>query len=376
MNFKALLREAFRTLKRHWIRSVLAIVGISVGVGAFICVVAIGNAGSSSIEGQLQSLGDNFIWVETGSRVRSGIRVGSRGTRSLVLNDAKAILEQVPLIKSISPNVDGRIQVVYGGENWATMYRGVTPEFIQIRKWNLRLGTFFTAADVEADVPVCVLGQTVVENLFGSEDLALVEVAVFEQKADSGKKEYLLVPHLSGAVKAEQRQVVRVIVEGDRIRVAVEPTAPVTVSRQKWDEEGFFAEAQRAADPLRNFASKLRDLRDKYHPEVTVDFGRGKEGSLTLKRKDGNILEFNLGGYVRFRPEHFADALGQDCGQYYRTQLLDLFPAAMKMKWPYAGPDGAAEFQPEKAEKLLVLLEDILTRSTSEQVRSQPVLAS
>jgi putative ABC transport system permease protein len=96
--------------------------------------------------------------------------MGSRGTRSLILSDARAIVEQVPLIKSMSPNVDGHIQVVYGGENWATQSRGVTPEFLEIRRWNLRLGTFFAAADVEADAPVCVLGQTVVENLFGNED--------------------------------------------------------------------------------------------------------------------------------------------------------------------------------------------------------------
>jgi putative ABC transport system permease protein len=170
MNFKTVLREAFVTLRRNWIRSVLTILGISVGVGAFICVVAIGNAGSSRIEDQLQSLGDNFIWVEAGSRARNGIRMGSRGTRSLILSDAQAILEQVPLIKSMSPNVDGHIQVVYGGENWATQYRGVTPEFVEVRRWNVRLGTFFTAADVEADAPACVLGQTVLENLFGNED--------------------------------------------------------------------------------------------------------------------------------------------------------------------------------------------------------------
>jgi putative ABC transport system permease protein len=76
----------------------------------------------------------------------------------------------VPLIKSMSPNVDGHIQVVYGGENWATQFRGVSPEFIQIRRWPMRLGTFFTAADVSAAVPVCVLGQTVVENLFGTDE--------------------------------------------------------------------------------------------------------------------------------------------------------------------------------------------------------------
>ena len=170
MNVKALIQQAFVSLTRNWLRSVLTILGISVGVGAFICVVAIGNAGSSKIEDQLQSLGDNFVWIEAGSRTRNGMRAGARGSRTLVLADAHAIVEQVPLIKGMSPNVDGRVQVVYGGENWATRYRGVTPEFLEIRRWPMRLGTFFTAADVEADVPVCVLGQTVVENLFGVDD--------------------------------------------------------------------------------------------------------------------------------------------------------------------------------------------------------------
>jgi hypothetical protein len=99
MNFKTILREAFTALTRNWIRSVLTILGIAVGVGSFICVIAIGNAGTSSIEDQLQSLGDNFIWIEAGSRTRGGMRMGARGTRSLVLGDARAIMEQVPLLR-------------------------------------------------------------------------------------------------------------------------------------------------------------------------------------------------------------------------------------------------------------------------------------
>jgi len=170
MNFRNIIREAGTALRRHWIRSLLTILGIGVGVGAFICVVAIGNAGSSSIEDQLQSLGDNFIWVEAGSRARNGMRAGSRGSRTLVMADATAILQQVSLIKSMSPNVDGHIQVIYGGENWATQFRGVTPEFLQIRRWKVKSGTFFSDADVEQDAPVCVLGQTVVDNLFANED--------------------------------------------------------------------------------------------------------------------------------------------------------------------------------------------------------------
>src|SRR5437762_2216771 len=159
MNFKTILRQAFIALNRNWIRSVLTILGIAVGVGSFICVIAIGNAGTSSIEEQLQSLGDNFVWIEAGSRARNGIRTGARGSRTLVLSDAHAIVEQVPLIKSMSPNVDGRIQAVYGGENWSTQFRGVTPEFLEIRRWTLRLGTFFNAGEVAGGAAGCCLGE-------------------------------------------------------------------------------------------------------------------------------------------------------------------------------------------------------------------------
>src|SRR5207245_10461980 len=106
MNFRNILRESWSAMQRHWIRSVLTMLGIWVGVGAFICVVAIGNAGSSSIEKQLQNLGDNFIWIEAGSRARNGVRYGARGDRTLILGDATAIVEQVPLVKSMSPNAD------------------------------------------------------------------------------------------------------------------------------------------------------------------------------------------------------------------------------------------------------------------------------
>src|SRR5438309_9487247 len=130
MKLKYIIREATAALKRNWVRSILTILGISVGVGAFICVVAIGNAGSSSIEKQLQSLGDNFVWIEAGSRARNGVRFGARGDRTLILGDATAMAEQVPLIKSMSPNAAGSLQVVYEGENWATRFWGVTPAFL------------------------------------------------------------------------------------------------------------------------------------------------------------------------------------------------------------------------------------------------------
>jgi len=195
MTFRNICREALHALSRNWMRSLLTVLGIVVGVGAFICVVAIGKAGSSRIQDQLQALGDNFIWIEAGSRARNGVRAGARGTKTLVLGDAQAILDQVPLIKSSVPNVDGTIQVIYEGQNWSTRYRGVTPEFLQVRRWNIRLGNFFSESDVQNNALVCVLGQTVVDYLFAANDpidkvirvkgLPCKVVGVFEAKGFS-----------------------------------------------------------------------------------------------------------------------------------------------------------------------------------------------
>jgi len=170
MSLSTIIREALQALVRNRIRSLLTMLGIIMGVGSFICVVAVGKAGSSRVEEQLSKVGDNLIWVEAGSRARNGVRVGSRGSKTLVVGDSYAVLDQVPGIKSAAPNVDGRIQAVYGSLNWGTQYRGVSPEYFEIRKWEIRLGTAFTQDDMEKNAPVCVLGQTVAGNLFEDED--------------------------------------------------------------------------------------------------------------------------------------------------------------------------------------------------------------
>jgi putative ABC transport system permease protein len=162
--------EAMKSLRRNLIRTVLTILGLVVGIAAFICVVGVGKAGSAKVEDQLQKLGDNMIWVEAGSRATNGVRFGTRATSSLKLDDATAVFAQVPGLRRMSPNVDGHVQVVYGTQNWNTNYRGVAPEYFEIRRWELASGTVFTREDIETDAPVCMLGQTVVENLFPNEN--------------------------------------------------------------------------------------------------------------------------------------------------------------------------------------------------------------
>src|SRR5690242_4926723 len=140
MSFATIFREALVALGRNRIRSILTMLGIIMGVAAFISVVAVGDAGSSRVEDQLIKVGDNLIWVEAGSRARSGVRIGTRGTKTLTVGDSRAVVEQIPGVKSASPNVDGRIQVVFGNMNWGTQYRGVSPQYFEIRKWEIAKG--------------------------------------------------------------------------------------------------------------------------------------------------------------------------------------------------------------------------------------------
>jgi len=146
------------------------VLGITIGIAAVICVVAVGEAGQAQVEQQLNNLGDNFVWIEAGGRAVNGVRTGSHGTPTLTLEDAVAIRRQIPLIKAVSPNVDGSIQVIYGNQNWFTGYRGVSPEYLDIKRWVVDQGAAFTPDDVDNAADVCAIGRTVREQLFGVED--------------------------------------------------------------------------------------------------------------------------------------------------------------------------------------------------------------
>jgi len=158
------------TLLRNKLRSILTVLGITIGIAAVICVVAIGNAGQARVQQQLNNLGDNFVWVEAGGRAVNGVRTGTHDTKTLVMADAVAIKNQVSLIKSVSPNVDDPVQVIYGNQNWHTSYRGVTPEYFDIKRWYVDEGAIFSQDDVDRAADVCVTGKTVREQLFGVEN--------------------------------------------------------------------------------------------------------------------------------------------------------------------------------------------------------------
>ena len=162
--------EAVRALVRHKGRSSLTALGIMIGVATVIWVVAVGQAGAARAENELHKLGDNFVWIEAGSRNVAGVRTGSHGTQTLTPGDAEAIRREVPLIKAVSENVDGRVQVAFGNRNWNTQYRGISPEYLDIKRWTMARGAFLTAENVRHMDSVVVLGETVRQKVFGQEE--------------------------------------------------------------------------------------------------------------------------------------------------------------------------------------------------------------
>jgi putative ABC transport system permease protein len=170
MNPREIIRVALRALARNKLRTVLTMLGIIIGVGAVICTVAIGQGASAQVQQQIQSLGDNIIMVFAGSVNTGGVRMGNGATKTLVNDDADAILQHVPSVTMISPIAGASVQVVNGNQNWLTRANGTSQDITQIRNWPVVQGSMFSDRDVNMAANVCVLGNTVAQQLFGDQD--------------------------------------------------------------------------------------------------------------------------------------------------------------------------------------------------------------
>jgi putative ABC transport system permease protein len=166
----ASLRIALGALMVNKMRSALTMLGIIIGVGAVIAMVAVGSGAKRRIADQIASMGSNLLIVLSGSSTSGGLRFGSGTVPTLTVDDAKAILNEVPSVKYVAPTLGGGAQVVFGNQNWSTIINGTTPEVLEIREWSLAEGRSFTQQDVDGATKVCLLGKTIVDNLFGGID--------------------------------------------------------------------------------------------------------------------------------------------------------------------------------------------------------------
>jgi len=166
----ASLRIALRALVVNKMRSSLTMLGIIIGVGAVIAMIAVGSGAKARIEAQIASMGSNLLMVMSGSSTSGGFRGGAGTMPTLTVDDAKAIQTEIPAVKYVSPSISGVAQIVFGNQNWSTVINGAAPEILEIRGWSLFSGRPFTQQELDGAAKVCILGRTVVENLFGGID--------------------------------------------------------------------------------------------------------------------------------------------------------------------------------------------------------------
>jgi len=164
------VKIAVRSLRVNKLRSALTMLGIIIGVGAFIAMVAVGAGAQARVAEQIQSLGSNLIIVLSGSITTSGIRLGQGSQLTITEDDAAAIAREAPAIQVAAPSVRGTAQVVYGNLNWGTVIQGVTVDYFEARDWALDSGRPFTQEEVDGAGKVALLGQTTAQNLFADAD--------------------------------------------------------------------------------------------------------------------------------------------------------------------------------------------------------------
>lgn len=170
INIPSTFKISFRALKVNKMRSALTMLGIIIGVGAVITMLAVGTGASKKISEQISSMGSNLIMILPGATTAGGVRMGSGTQPTLTMGDAEAIQKECPAVQEVAPIHSGVAQIVYGHQNWSTGVVGTTPSMLIVRDWSLAAGRSFTEQDVKSATKVCLLGQTVVDNLFGDMD--------------------------------------------------------------------------------------------------------------------------------------------------------------------------------------------------------------
>lgn len=166
MNLLATIAVALRALRVNALRSGLTMLGIVIGVGAVIAMVAVGAGAQDRVNQQIESLGANLLIVFNSSGRQGGARLGAGSRLSLTLEDARALQTEIDAVAFSAPTVRGSTQLIYGNLNWSTNTQGTTPEYFTVREWDVVEGRMFSADDVRRSAKVAVIGKTVADNLF------------------------------------------------------------------------------------------------------------------------------------------------------------------------------------------------------------------
>jgi putative ABC transport system permease protein len=164
------LRTACRALEVHRLRSALALLGLAIGVGALITMLAVGAGARALVVEQFQALGSDLLIILSGSATSGGLRLGHGSRLTITQGDAAAIQQEVPAVQVAAPSLRGNVQAVHGNLNWSTYMLGVTEDFLEAREWPLAAGRAITPADVDGAAKVALVGQGLVQELFADTD--------------------------------------------------------------------------------------------------------------------------------------------------------------------------------------------------------------
>ncbi|MDR3695581.1 ABC transporter permease [Mucilaginibacter sp.] len=166
MSLINLIRIALKALQRNKLRALLTMLGIIIGVASVIAMVAIGQGSKQSIHDQLSNMGTNMITVQAASNLNGGVKIAGSSFQTLTIKDIVALRANPTYITEVSPSVSAKGQAINGALNWPTTMAGVAPEYLDIRKLTVRDGIAFSDNDVLTSAKVCLIGQTVIDNLF------------------------------------------------------------------------------------------------------------------------------------------------------------------------------------------------------------------
>jgi putative ABC transport system permease protein len=170
INIPSTFKISIRALRVNKMRSGLTVLGIIIGVGAVIAMVAVGTGASTQIAAQISSMGSNLLIILPGATTAGGVRMGAGTQPTLTMADTEAIQRECPAVSDAAPIHNGVAQVVAGHMNWSTGVIGTTPALLAVRDWELSAGRSFTQQDVKSAGKLALLGQTVVDNLFGDQN--------------------------------------------------------------------------------------------------------------------------------------------------------------------------------------------------------------
>jgi len=167
INIPSTIKISLRALRVNKMRSSLTMLGIIIGVSTVITMLAVGSGASQQITQQIASIGSNLIMILSGASTAGGVRMGSGSQPTLTIGDTEGIIRDCPAVLDAAPILSGVCQIVYSNQNWSTSVMGTTPNMLNVRDWPVALGRAFTPDEVKSAAKVCLLGQTVINNLFG-----------------------------------------------------------------------------------------------------------------------------------------------------------------------------------------------------------------